>query len=124
MHLELEAPGLDLGEVEDVVDDFEQGVAARADGLEILALFGLQRRVEHQAAEADHGVHRRTDLVAHVGQELALGAIGGLGGFHGLAEGDFAFALLADEAGQGIGEAEEVAVGRRARSLAGMERGD
>ena len=32
-----------------------------------------------QVRQADDGVHRRADLVAHVGQEGALGAVGGLG---------------------------------------------
>ena len=40
---------------------------------------GVQRRVEQQAAHADHGVHRRADLVAHRRQECALGLVGGLG---------------------------------------------
>ena len=33
----------------------------------------------HQVGQADDGVHRRADLVAHVGQELALGTGGGPG---------------------------------------------
>ena len=39
--LELELPGLDLGEVEDVVDDVQEGVAAPADDLGELALLGV-----------------------------------------------------------------------------------
>ena len=34
--------------------------------------------VEHQLGHADDAVHGRADLVAHVGQELALGPAGGL----------------------------------------------
>ena len=41
---------------------------------------GFQRQLRH----ADDAVHGRADFVAHVGQELALGAAGGLGGFLGL----------------------------------------
>ena len=37
--LEHDLAGLDLGEVEDLVDQGEQGVAALADGLDVLALF-------------------------------------------------------------------------------------
>ena len=40
---------------------------------------GFELGVEHQLGHADHAVHRRADLVAHVGQELALGPIGRLG---------------------------------------------
>ena len=40
---------------------------------------GWQVGVEQQAAHADHGVHRRADLVAHRRQERALGGVGLLG---------------------------------------------
>ena len=67
---------------------------------EILALLGRQLGVEQQLGHADDAVHRRADLVAHVGQELALGPAGGLGGLLGLLELDlglFAFAAIAAE---------------------------
>ena len=70
--LELEPAGLDLREVEDVVDDVEQRVAARADDLGELALLRRQLGAEQQAGHADHGVHRRPDLVAHRREEGAL----------------------------------------------------
>jgi hypothetical protein len=38
----------------------------------VVVLLGVERRVEQQAAHADHGVHRRADLVAHRGEEAAL----------------------------------------------------
>ena len=37
---------------------------------------GVQLGVAQQAGHADDGVHRRADLVAHVGQERALGLVG------------------------------------------------
>ena len=43
------------------------------------ALLGIVRRLEQQLGHAEHAVHRGADLVAHVGQELALGAVGRLG---------------------------------------------
>ena len=46
---------------------------------QVVALAVGQRRVEHQFGHADDGVHRRADLVAHVGQEIALGPVGRLG---------------------------------------------
>ena len=76
--IELDAPGLDLREVEDVVDDRQQGVARGPDGLRVVALLLVQRRVEQEAAHADDGVHRRPDLVAHRREERALGTVGGL----------------------------------------------
>ena len=36
----------------------------------------VERGVRSRPRHADHAVHRRADLVAHVGQELALGAVG------------------------------------------------
>ena len=71
--LELEPARLDLGEVEDVVDDAQQRVAARPRSLREVALLRRQLRVEQQPGHPDHGVHRRADLVAHRGQERALG---------------------------------------------------
>ena len=50
-----------------------------ADGVGVVALLVVERRVEQQAAHADHRVHRRADLVAHGGQERALGLVGGFG---------------------------------------------
>ena len=77
--LELELPRLDLGEVEDVVDDGQERVAALADDLRVLALLVVQGRSEEEPAHPDHGVHRGPDLVAHRRQEGALRLVGRLG---------------------------------------------
>ena len=79
LRLDVHAPGFDLREVEDVVDDGQQRVAAVADGGRVVALLVVERRVEQQPAHADDRVHRRADLVAHGRQEGALGFVGGLG---------------------------------------------
>ena len=44
--------------------------------MQFLAAVGIHHR---QLAETDNGVHGRADLVAHVGEELALGAVRRLG---------------------------------------------
>ncbi|MCX5743251.1 MAG: hypothetical protein NT062_12225, partial [Proteobacteria bacterium] len=80
MELDLELARLDLREVEDVVDDRQQVIAARPDGLDEVALAGVERGVEQQAAHADDGVHRRPDLVAHRREERRLRAHRGLRG--------------------------------------------
>ena len=49
------------------------------DVLDEPALAELLDLLRHHAAVADHGGQRRAQLVAHVGDELALGAIGALG---------------------------------------------
>ena len=54
--------------------------------LEVLPLLGGQLGVQGQLGHAEDAVHGRADLVAHVGQELALGAVGGLGGLLALAQ--------------------------------------
>ena len=76
--VELELAGLHLGEVEQVVDDAEQRVGRGPDNLEILALIGVEIRLQGQLRHAEDGVHGGTDLMADVGQELALGLAGGL----------------------------------------------
>ncbi len=79
--IQLQASRFDLREVEDVVDDPQQRRRRAADGVEIVPLIGRQRRRREQFRHAQHAVHRRADLVAHVGHELALGPARGLGGF-------------------------------------------
>ncbi len=80
---ERDALRFEPGEVENVVDDAEQGVGGRADGVAVLPLLAVERRLGHQLRHADDAVHRRPDFVAHRGEEdalqarLALGAIAG-----------------------------------------------
>ena len=77
--LQVDFAGLDLGEVENVVDDVEQRVGGELHGFKIVALFGSQLGVERQVGHADDAVERGADFVAHVGEELAFGAAGRLG---------------------------------------------
>ena len=77
--LELHLARLDLRQVEHVVDQLEQVTRAREDVAQELLLLGRHRAhlaVVHQLAEADDGVQGRAQLVGHVGQELALQAVG------------------------------------------------
>jgi hypothetical protein len=69
---------LDLGEIEDVVDQRQQRLAAGAHDLGVLALFRRHLRVEQETGHADHAVERRADFVAHRRQKVALGAAGRL----------------------------------------------
>ncbi len=75
--LEIEPVGLDLGEIQDVVDDRQQRLGAVANGLGEFALFGVQGGVQQQAGHADDGVHGGANLVAHGRQEGALCLVGG-----------------------------------------------
>ena len=83
--LQRQLAGLDLGEVQDVVEDGQQRLRRLLHHVQVLALHRLQRRAQHQLRQADDAVHGRAHLVAHVGHELALGAVGLLGGLGGLA---------------------------------------
>jgi hypothetical protein len=67
-------PGLYLGEVEQVVDQPEQRAARCGDRPHHVLLLRLQGHGPEQIGHADDPVERRSDLVAHVGQEAALGA--------------------------------------------------
>ena len=85
--------GLDLGQIENVVEDAQQGFARRPDVVNHVALIRRQRFPLQQLRHAEHAIHRRANFMAHVGQELGLGDIGGLGGIAGLLE--FQFVALA-----------------------------
>ena len=84
--IEFHLAGLDLGEVEDVVDHGEQRIRRGAGGLDVVALLRGELGVQSQFRHSQDAVHGRPDLMAHVGQELALGQVGrGRGQFGGLA---------------------------------------
>ena len=70
--LELQPAGLDLRQVEDVVDDAEQGAAGAAQALGEPQLVLVEGGAEQQLGEPDDPVHRGADLVAHRRQELRL----------------------------------------------------
>src|SRR5262249_26011962 len=69
----------DLREVEDVVDQIQQVLAAGVDGFEIF--LGIDTIVSIAALEqfgkAENGIHRGADVVAHIGEEIAFRAIRG-----------------------------------------------
>ena len=75
---DVEATGLDLGEVEHVFDEREE---RRAGGLHPAGV-GLLRRgevgLDQQAVQAEDAVERRPELVADDGQEARLGEACGL----------------------------------------------
>jgi hypothetical protein len=71
-HVQVQAARLDPGEVEDVVDHRQQQVAGGLHQRQVLTLLVVQLGLEQQLGHAEHAVHRRPDLVAHVGHELRL----------------------------------------------------
>ncbi len=81
--VELQPAGLHDGEIQDVVDQDQQGFARLLYNIQILALVSIQVGGQHQIGHADHRIHGRADLMAHVGQQHALRAIGLLTGVAG-----------------------------------------
>ena len=79
--MQLHPAGLDLGEIQDVVDQREQVPAGGVDLLQVPAELGVPqvlRLLLQHLAVADDRVERGPELVTHAGQKLALGAVGGL----------------------------------------------
>lgn len=84
--LDLQLAGLDLREVEDVVDHPEQGVTGAWSRLHLFALIGGEFGVQEQLGQPHDAIHRGSDLVAHISQESALGTAGSFGPFPGFAQ--------------------------------------
>jgi hypothetical protein len=74
--LQVEFIRLDLGNVENIVDQDEQRFATGAHDVGVAPLFIVQFRIQQQPGHADNPVHGGPDFVAHVSQKLALGNIG------------------------------------------------
>ncbi len=92
--LQLQLPRLDLGEVEDVVDDSQERFGRQLGHVQVVALLARQLRVQGQFGHADDAVHGRADFMAHVRPELALGPVGRLRSLLRLLQRDLG--LLAD----------------------------
>ena len=99
--LQFHAPGVDLGKIEDFVDEMEEVVATAGDRGQGVTLEGVQRAVAQQDLRiAENGVHRGADFVAHVGEKFGLGPAGCFrGSFGALADVDFG-----EQRGVGLGD--------------------
>jgi len=71
--LQLNLAGINLGKVQDIVDDSQQQLTTGRNGIHITLLLIGKRGLGQQPGHADHAVHRSTDLMTHVGQKLHLG---------------------------------------------------
>ena len=79
LRLYLDLAGLDLRQIENVIDEREQVVAGAKNGLGELHLLLVEVArlvVGEQLRQDERGVERRAQLVAHVGEELGLVLIG------------------------------------------------
>ncbi len=80
------AVGFDLREIKHVIDQRQQMACVRLDLAEVPEeprLTKILNLLFHHLAVPDHRGQGRAQLVAHVGEEHALGAVGGLGGIAG-----------------------------------------
>ena len=62
--------------IEYIIDQLKQCHAARPGHFDVTALFGVKFGLQQQMKHPQNTVHRRTNLMAHVGQEVALGLVG------------------------------------------------
>ncbi|HSS38291.1 MAG TPA: hypothetical protein VLT58_05930, partial [Polyangia bacterium] len=73
--VDLHVSRLDARQIQNVVDEVQEPLPVAFDHLQIAALVDGQRAghpVPQQLRQRQHGVQRRPDLVAHVGDERAL----------------------------------------------------
>ena len=77
--LEGHLAGLDLGHVEDVVQQAQQIVAGVADDRQIVPLRRLQPRGGQQLGGAEDAVHRGAQFMRNDAEEVGLGVAGGIG---------------------------------------------
>src|ERR1022692_347176 len=77
--LQGELPGLDLGQVQDVVDERHQRLSAGVDHAGVISLFRDEVGIQEQLKHAKDAVHGGADFVAHIGQETAFRHVGGFG---------------------------------------------
>src|SRR6516225_3037566 len=67
--------------IKNVINDRQEGITTRMDGLHIPMLFMIQRCLQKQTGHGDDSVHRGADFVAHIGQELRFGPSRAFGGY-------------------------------------------
>ena len=75
---QIDFAGLDLREVENVVDDVQQGFSGQLDRLQVLSLLARQVRLQREIGHSDDAVQRSADFMAHIGKKFALRAAAGL----------------------------------------------
>ena len=68
--LQLKLTGLDLGKIQNAVDDCQQRLAACTDGLDKIALLVGQVGFQQQIGHPQHAADRRPNLVAHMREQL------------------------------------------------------
>ena len=91
--------GFDLRDIEDVVEQHHHGSSRPRDEVGIARRFRIQLHARKQVGKTEHPVHRCADFVAHIGEELGLGA----GGVFRMPGGAFKLSLEFDPFGDVTG---------------------
>ena len=101
IQIQLALARLDLGDVQNIVDQRQQMVAGEIDLLHVFTIALVAQRPEHfgrhHLREAVDRVQWRPQLVAHVGEECGLCEVGGFGHLLGFLELGFPLFLLDQE---------------------------
>ena len=125
LDVEGELAGLDLRQVQDLVDQPEEVLPAALDPAERRLLVGVERTVharEERIGEAEDGGHRRAQLMADVRQESRLRLAGPLERRIGLAQPRGQPPLIIEQRGQALARAVEVS--RQASELVAVRHVD
>ena len=77
---------LDLGKIEDIVDDPQQRLGSLSNLAEVIPCTCRQKLAQPQAQmrKPEHGVDGRADFMAHIGQETGARFCRRVGGFQGI----------------------------------------
>lgn len=105
---EAELTGFDFGKVENVIEEDEEGIGGAFNVGGVAVLLWGEVGLEEEIGHADNAIHGSAELVAHIGEELTFGDIGGLGAHGGLAQlifGAAAHVDINDEFGEDSEEA-------------------
>ncbi len=74
--IERQASGLDLGEVENIIENFGKRSTGPQHDAELFLPDGIRLGPRHDLSHAEHTVERRADFVTHISQKSAFGRIG------------------------------------------------
>ncbi len=81
--LHIQLAGLDLGEIQNVVNDADEGLGGRLCFRDVVTLLGCQVRLQREMGHAENRIHRRADLVTGVGKEFRFRLCSRFGYFFG-----------------------------------------
>ena len=84
MQVIVHAPRLNLGQIENVIDDGEQRFARHRNVMRKTALLSIQLGIQQQPRHANHTIHRRANFMRHIGKKLGFFTAGTFGAFSGL----------------------------------------